>query len=273
MANEVIEIPTERTTALALTRDAVEQLKQHRALLMEYVKSQLRDEVDYGVVPGTDKPTLYKPGGEKLRALFSLQTETVMADKEIDRPGNFAMFTYRTSIRDKYGNLLATCEGSCNSQEKKYRERKVWEWVTMRRQDGSTYRDRVLKGTEATPVCDVLNTLQKMAQKRAFVGAIILATGASDFFNQDIDDPEDAETLGVTPKPEPVKARVNIPRATAAASQHQAAPQPAAQTQGAPTCELCGSGMRLSRNGDAYTCPNWKDQAQGKHSYVPVEGR
>lgn len=273
MANEVIEIQPERQTALALTRDSVDQLKQNRTLLLEFVKSQLRQDVDFGIIPGTDKPTLYKPGGEKIRTLFALQTETKMVDKELDRSGNFAMFTYRTEVRDKYGNMLATCEGSCNSQEKKYRERKVYEWVTQRRQDGSEFRKKIEKGAEATPVCDVLNTLQKMAQKRAFVGAVILATGASDFFNQDIDDPQDAETLGIQPKQEPARAAVVIPRATAAASQDQATAKPAAQTEAGQTCELCQAQMRLSKRGDAYTCPNWQDQSRGKHSYVPVSGK
>lgn len=216
MANEVIEIHQERTTALALTQDAVDQLKHHRALLMQYVQSQLRNEVDFGIVPGTGKPSLYKPGGEKIRALFSLQTETKMADKELDRPGNFAMFTYRTEVRDKYGTLLATCEGSCNSQEKKYKERNVYKWNDQKKK-------KEIVGTEPTPVCDILNTLQKMAQKRSFVGAIILATGASDFFTQDIDDADDAETLGLNPNQRPAPKTVQasvIPKPTAASSQN-----------------------------------------------------
>jgi hypothetical protein len=34
------------------------------------------------------------------------------------------------------------------------------------------------------------NTIMKMAQKRAFVGAILIATGASEYFTQDIEDME-----------------------------------------------------------------------------------
>ncbi len=270
MANEVIELPQDRPTALALTRESVQALQQNRALLMEFVKSQLRQDVDFGVVPGTDKPSLYKPGSEKLRTLFSLQTETVMADKELDRAGNFAMFTYRTTVRDKYGNTLATCEGSCNSQEKKYRERRVYAWVDAERPDGTKYRKKVEQGVEATPVCDVLNTLQKMAQKRSFVGAVILATGASDFFTQDIDDPEDAAALGLGQRPEPTRVKASVPGVQSAASQSQQQATPAAAQNKVPHCELCGTLMRLSRNGDAYTCPNWKDKSQGSHSYVQV---
>lgn len=39
-------------------------------------------------------------------------------------------------------------------------------------------------------VIGMKNTIMKMAQKRAFVGAILLATGASEFFTQDIEDME-----------------------------------------------------------------------------------
>jgi hypothetical protein len=271
MANEIIEIPSERPAALALTRDAVGQLQNHRKLLMEYVRGELKQDVDYGIIPGTDKPTLYKPGGEKLRGLFAFQTETVMADKELDRSGNFALFTYRTTVRDKYGNALVSCEGSCNSQEKKYRERKVYDWVDMKRQDGSTFRKKVEISSEPTPVCDVLNTLMKMAQKRSFVGAVILATGASDFFNQDIDDPEDAATLGITPKQGPAPViKVSVPGVTAAASQSQSQSTQATPEAGPPNCQLCGTQMRLSRNQDAYTCPNWQDKKNGDHSYVRI---
>jgi hypothetical protein len=37
-------------------------------------------------------------------------------------------------------------------------------------------------------VVSMKNTIMKMAQKRAFVGAILVATGASEFYTQDIED-------------------------------------------------------------------------------------
>jgi hypothetical protein len=42
-------------------------------------------------------------------------------------------------------------------------------------------------------VADVVNTIQKMAQKRALVAATLIATSASEFFTQDV---EDADSLG-----------------------------------------------------------------------------
>ena len=37
-------------------------------------------------------------------------------------------------------------------------------------------------------VSDLVNTIDKMAQKRAFVAAILIATNASDYFTQDMED-------------------------------------------------------------------------------------
>lgn len=273
MANEVIEFPVKAEAQnLPVTREAVDKLKAQRALLKEFVQSQLREGVDYGTFPGTDKDALFKPGAEKLAQLFGLGVKVVLSDRIIEREGNFAMFTYRAEAYPLRSPdlVIATCEGSINSQEKKYRERRLFKSVKMTRQDGSQYDKRVADGMEVTPITDVLNTLIKMAQKRAYVGAVILATGASDFFTQDIDDAEDAKTLGIVPKTEPARAQASIPGVKSAASQEQGAPQASTQTGDEHTCELCGSAMRLSRNGDAYTCPNWKDQSKGKHSYVPV---
>jgi len=50
--------------------------------------------------------------------------------------------------------------------------------------DGTLYR------TQNEDMADIVNTVQKMAQKRAFVGAVIIATNASEYFTQDLEDME-----------------------------------------------------------------------------------
>lgn len=67
-------------------------------------------------------------------------------------------------------NLLASAQGSTNNLESKYRTQNL---------------------------ADVKNTLLKMSQKRAFVAAVLLATGASDLFSQDlVDEEEPASSVG-----------------------------------------------------------------------------
>lgn len=167
---------------LPVTKADLNAFGEQRQMLTEFVAKQLRREVDFGVVPGTPKPSLFKPGAEKLNRLFGLGCRYTLTDKMIDIQGNFALFTYKCEIYHlKTGNVIAESEGTCNSQEKKYKERKVW------KKEGG----RNVQSVEPTPVADILNTLMKMAQKRAYVGATIQATGASDFFTQDLEDHED----------------------------------------------------------------------------------
>jgi hypothetical protein len=53
--------------ALSITQ-AVERFNA----VVEFVRTVMREGVDYGVIPGTDKHTLLKPGAEKLCTLFGL---------------------------------------------------------------------------------------------------------------------------------------------------------------------------------------------------------
>lgn len=179
-----------RPGSIPIDRAMVDQLKEQRQILTEYVASQLKKDSDYGIIPGTKKPVLYKPGAEKLRTLFNLTITVNREYRELDREGNYAEFCYKATVF-KNDIVLAECEGSCNSGEKKYRTRT--EWVFDK--DAGKKVPRTID----TPVCDIMNTLQKMAQKRAFVGAVILAVGASDFFNQDFDTIKDAIDNGIIP--------------------------------------------------------------------------
>lgn len=214
---------------LPVTRADLDTVRSRISLMKEFVQTQLRQDVDYGVIPGCHAPSLYQPGAQKLARLFGLTVQKTRTHQEIDREHNFAMFTYRADVYHARTNqLLAQCEGSANSQEKK--------WA-----------NRTVKGSrEITPICDVMNTLQKMAQKRAMVGAVIEAVGASDFFTQDIDSPEDARNIGM--RPEPTRAKASIPKATSAHRSDQSEVM---------TCD-CGNTMMISKYNEAewYCNPN-----------------
>lgn len=207
MADHAIEVKSEVVSKpnMPLTRADLERMKEHRTLIQEFVQSQLKEGIDndYAIIPGTKKKTLLKPGAEKLLRLFNLGARVRMAEKEIDRDQNFAFFAYRCEVYNlATGIVIAECEGAANSQEVKYKERKVWRTGPNGRKEQTT---------EQTPISDILNTLMKMAQKRAVVGAAILATGASDFFSQDIESKEEAEAVGM-------RARQEAPRNVAPAA-------------------------------------------------------
>jgi hypothetical protein len=206
------------TLPVTLTRADVEALKTQRELLRDFVSSQLKEasfedknasnygEGDYGIIPGTKKRCLFKQGAEKLLRLFGYGVRFIQTDKEIDRSANLAMYTYRAEIYViRSGHVIANSEGTANSQEDKFRERTVWK--KNGRGGSESFK-------EEAPIFNVLNTLQKMAQKRALIAATLLATSASEYFTQDQLDPEDLVNNregDQKPPPKDVNAEVNEP--------------------------------------------------------------
>jgi hypothetical protein len=219
----------------------------------QFTQSILKKDLDYGVIPGTPKPSLYKAGAEKLRFAYGLTIEFDMIEKTVDLDKLFVDYTYKCSVKTKHGQLLAQCEGNCNSMEAKF----GYAWVPQnevpqgadlsrlksrvqgkklsefgfaidKKETGGQYgkpaeywqmweeaiqsgrAKKVIKNSKAGKAMDawelddqvtlyrvtnpdvigLKNTIMKMAQKRAFVGAILLATGASEYFTQDIEDME-----------------------------------------------------------------------------------
>jgi len=163
---------------LSLTGDDIKRVVDTLTQVKEAVTKVMREGIDndFAVIPGTKKKSLLKPGAEKLMRLFGLGVRFVVLENIFEREENFAMYSYAAEVYQlKSGTVIAQCEGTANSQEKKYKERRV-------------YVNGTNAGTEPIPVTDIVNTLKKMAQKRAMVGAVIIAVGASDYFSQDEDE-------------------------------------------------------------------------------------
>lgn len=189
--------------------DAVTQLQQMR----EFRKRVLQEGVDFGVIPGTGtKPTLLKPGAEKLAQLFGFSVEFERAEGTIeDWERGFFNYAYRCTVTQRAtGATVAVSEGSANSKEDKYRWRNVPEWELP---DGKEEREALVakahhskrrntrKGWrtfyyfENDEPFSLVNTLQKMAQKRAMIGSMLIATRASEEFTQDVEDLQGTDYL------------------------------------------------------------------------------
>ena len=215
--------------------------------MKDFISGILKENVDYGIIPGTSKPTLLKPGAEKLATFFGLSVEFQIVEKEEDWTGNdhggeqFFNYWYKCRIT-RNGKIVAEGEGSCNSFEKKYRYRSAnikcpkcemetikkskfdnGEWYCYAKIGGCGAKfasnDKAIidqpRGQVKNPdIADQVNTLQKMAQKRAYIAAVLLATNASEYFTQDIEDYIDAEFVAVEPVTEKPKAQQKAPAKT-----------------------------------------------------------
>jgi len=162
----------------------------------QFIDKQMKSETDYGIIPGTQKPTLYLAGAQKLEKLFFLTSKTDLSEKVIADDYSFLKYAYRTSIY-RGQTLVATCEGTCNSKEKKYRFETVFDnQATEEQKKNGKLETRTSKAgkpysiyvVEKKEFYDIENTIMKMAQKRAYVGAILTATNSSGRFTQDIED-------------------------------------------------------------------------------------
>lgn len=216
MTDEKALVPAQ-TGALMPVLGIQDAIARYNAVV-EFTKKVMKSGKDYGVIPGTgDKPTLLKPGAEKLCSLFGLYPifEPVTIITDFDK-GLF-YFQYRCTLH-RGGQPIASGLGSCNSREKKYRYRNLTEKqasaedkaraIRVEEKNGKygSYKVYVVENIEPF---DLVNTLDKMAQKRALIAATLIAANASEFFTQDVEDMDFIE--GEYHEPEPAKVTKPAP--------------------------------------------------------------
>jgi hypothetical protein len=168
------------------------EAKRRLMQLQSFVRSVMVRGEDYGRIPGTQKDTLYKAGAEKLSEIYGLSPEYIV--EVATENWDTMFFYYRIRCILKRGDRYVSAGlGSCNTREDRY----AWRWSgekylppgidksslrSKRGKFGMTYR--IPNDDLATQV----NTVLKMAKKRAFVDAVITATRSSGIFTQDLED-------------------------------------------------------------------------------------
>lgn len=163
----------------------IQQAVQRATMLGQIMREVLKEGVDYGTVPGAQKPTLYQAGAQQLFFVFGftpiITLETL--EQDFDRNPPLISATARCRlIHRETGECLAEALATCNTWEQKYR-----------------YRGKGADRRINMETADLQNTIVKMAAKRAKVAAVLDATGASRLFTQDLEDMGPANPDGVNP--------------------------------------------------------------------------
>ena len=163
------------------------------AQMQAVVQKTLKNGQDYGEIPGTNKPTLLKPGGEKICMLFGLNPEYDFLQTTEDYEKEFFSYNIRCTLY-RNGQAVAQGVGSCNSKEKKYRFMNVdvvpENYIGYQEEITDKY-GRVRYKINNTDVCSLVNTILKMAKKRAFIDAVLQVASLSEVFTQDLEDMKD----------------------------------------------------------------------------------
>jgi hypothetical protein len=158
-------------------RKEIEKIKEQKQAMDTLIKDVLKEDVHYGLIPGCGKkPSLLKPGAEMLVKLFRLTPEIITQEELLDA-GHIKFI----SIASLYfnGDKVGQASGSCSTLESKYAKK---------------------YGKPNENIADVYNTCRKMSEKRALVAVVLITTGASDKFTQDVE--EVIKTDAVDTEPE-----------------------------------------------------------------------
>ncbi len=135
-----------KSTALAPVRTAALELsaKDAQAKLLairefqNVVHKTFIEGHDFGVIPGTPKPTLLKPGAEKIAKLLNLQDDYDIIEKIEDWENGFFYYMVRCRLSDLFsGTLISAGMGSCNSRESRY----AFRWVPLEKVPPSLNKD------------------------------------------------------------------------------------------------------------------------------------
>lgn len=163
-------------------QDSMNKINQFQKV----IQGALVEGHDYGqAFYGSSKPSLLKPGAEKILMLLGLSSEYEIIEQIQDYDEGFFAYTIRC-ILTKNGIVVTEGLGHCNSKEKKYESDK---------------QDKYMLG----------NTCLKMAKKRAQVDAALTVGSLSNIFTQDLEDmavfeqserletmnPDDAENMKI----------------------------------------------------------------------------
>jgi len=204
---------------LTVTQQSVLSLKDAlmcQNKVREFMAIAMQEGEDYGVIPGCgDRPTLYQPGAQKLCNLFGLITGNPELEKIEDWNRPFFNYSFKIPIVDSAtGTVLCYGYGSCNSKEKKYRYKTVYDnqATPEQKHTGKRIQKRSRAGKpyfviqiENDDIYTMTNTLLKMAYKRAFVHGVIQATRSAQEFTQDVEDLKDYLEVEYEVVQEPVK--------------------------------------------------------------------
>lgn len=224
--NAIIEVPVQSREMVVHAATATE-IKAHVQRIQQVMSAVMKDKTHFGVIPGTPKPSLWKPGAEVLCATFR-----IAPSYRVDDLSDHDRIRYRVTCvgtHQNTGTVLGEGMGECSSNEEKYK----WKKATNREFEATDEsRRRVKYGYDRdrrqeyevkqvrTEPDDLANTILKMACKRAQVAMTLNVTAASDIFTQDLEDvPEEmretiAEEESENPAPPAQKPQTAAPRST-----------------------------------------------------------
>lgn len=142
----------------------VEEAKAFNDEMDCFIETVLVAGTDYGVIPRCSKPSLLKSGAEKVLNYLGLIARTVVTNRMEDYTAGFFSYEVKVYLVDYSGVVKGEGIANCNTKEPKYAKNNGFA---------------------------SMNTVLKMAKKRALVDAALNVGNLSARFTQDMEDLKD----------------------------------------------------------------------------------
>lgn len=135
---------------------SLSEIKRKNGLLHQFVDEMMSVGQDYGLIKGYQKPTLLKPGAEKLCQFFQLSVEYSV----VKRLEDWERGLFHYEVKAQLHETIATGKivdgiGSCNSKEHRFQKQHPF---------------------------SIVNTVLKMAKKRALIDGVLNITVFRELF-------------------------------------------------------------------------------------------
>ena len=236
----------------ARVEDFVERIKLMDTVVDRLMLPSTEGEADgdYGVIPGTKKKrVLFQPGADKLNAFFGYAPSFEIVHRDLDKATWLYAVTFRCILTHKESGVrVGEGVGSATNRESKHyfrqgkhicltcgketvihtNKKHGWfcikdnggcgAWVNDGTPEAKRLQDQDTEKTVNPDLADTINTIDKMAQKRAKVAAVLNVTGLTRKYTQDVED-------GPRPHDDGQDDRTSSPPADDAPQGTQAAPK------------------------------------------------
>src|SRR5262245_32320746 len=218
MEESMRNLPAVRASEAVVARGelSVDEIVEQKDKIRQVMEAVMKSGIHYGVIPGVNKPSLFKPGAEAINVALRLAPH-YDSEKVFHDDGHLTVIAKCTLKHIPTDLTIATGEGLCTTKEERYAFRKAKRvcpvcgketiikgkaeygggWVCWKKEGGcgTNFEDgdpQIIDQVEGKVanenLPDLYNTVLKMADKRALIAAVLNGTAASDVFTQDVED-------------------------------------------------------------------------------------
>jgi hypothetical protein len=194
-------------TSIVDGASSVASLRAQIQLIQHAMTDVMIENVHFGKIPGTPKPSLWKSGAEVLCAMFRIAP--IFLTDDLSTP-DCVRYRVRCIGRHQTSGIdLGEGVGECSSDEAKYKWRSPVCDEEFTATPADRRREKWMRGSSGayvqkqvrTEPADIANTVLKMSAKRAHVSMVLNVLAASDCFSQDLEDMQDGALVDGDRKP------------------------------------------------------------------------